>query len=50
MNPQYSQLNNPRIINSEVKGDSSKNLLEVQNAQKNNPQPQQYQMNPKQCK
>jgi hypothetical protein len=37
MNTQYSQLNNPRIVNTEMKGESSKNLIQVQNAI--NPQP-----------
>jgi hypothetical protein len=31
MNSQYSQLNNPKIINTELKGESSKKLIEVQN-------------------
>ncbi len=31
MNTQYSQLNNPRVINTELKADSSKNLIEVRN-------------------
>ena len=44
MNTQYNQLNNPRVINTELKGESSKNLIEVQNAL--NPQPKPEPMAP----
>jgi hypothetical protein len=46
MNTQYSQLNNPRVINTELKAESSKNLIEVQNPLNMQAKPNQPDANP----